>query len=133
MLVAEGQLIVLGFSALGSWSWRHRVTRGSFPPGMQRLLREGRVRDWFALLGFEVVMSRRYLFTPPFARLQSERSRRFFAGLGWLAPPLLASGYLLKARKRVYAMRRPRLRWRERRRLVTSMPEPTVRVPRSRP
>jgi len=133
VLVAEGQLIVLGFNALGSWSWRHRKTSEGFPPGMQRLLREGRVRDWFALLGFEIVLAKRYLFAPPFARLQSERSRRFFAGLGWLAPPLFASGYLLKARKRVYALRRPRLRWRERRRLVTSMPEPTARVRGIRP
>ena len=131
VLVAEGQLIVLGFSALGSWSWRHRATSGGFPPGMQRLLREGRVRDWFGLLGFEVVLSKRYLFAPPFARLQSDRSRRFFWGLARLAPPLLASGYLLKARKRTYAMPRPRLRWSERRRLVSSVPEPTARVPRA--
>jgi SAM-dependent methyltransferase len=129
VLVAEGQLIVLGFSALGSWSWRHRMTQGGFPPGLQRLLREGRVRDWFGLLGFEVVMSKRYLFVPPFARLQSERSRRFFSALALLAPPLFANGYLLKARKRVYARPRPRLRWRERRRLVSSVPEPTAHVP----
>jgi hypothetical protein len=119
-------VIVLGFNVLGPWAWRHRVTGAGFPPGMQRLLREGRVRDWFALLGFELVLSKRYLFAPPFARLQSERSRRFFAALGWMAPPLVASGYLLKARKRVYAVRRPRLRWRERRRLGHSMPEPTA-------
>ncbi len=132
VLVAEGQLIVLGFSVLGPWSWRQRLTRGGFPPGMQRLLREGRVRDWFALLGFEVTLARRYLFAPPFTRLQSERSQRFFSRLGILAPPLLASGYLLKARKRVYAMRRPRPRWHERRRLVTRLPEPTASVRRSR-
>jgi SAM-dependent methyltransferase len=132
VLVAEGQLIVLGFNGLGPWSWRHRLTRGGFPPGMQRLLREGRVRDWFALLGFEVTLARRYLFAPPFTRLQSERGQRFFSGLGKLAPALLAGGYLLKARKRVYAMRRPQLRWRERRRLVTHLPEPTSSVRRSR-
>jgi hypothetical protein len=99
---------------------------------MQRLLREGRVRDWFALLDFEVTLARRYLFAPPFTRLQSERGQRFFSGLGKLAPAFLAGGYLLKARKRVFAMRRPRLRWRERRRLVTHLPEPTSSVHRSR-
>ncbi len=133
VLVAEGQLIVLGFNVLGSWSWRHRFAQGGFPPGMQRLLREGRVRDWFALLGFEVVLSKRYLFAPPFARLQSARSRRFFSALAWLAPPLFASGYLLKARKRVYAALRPRLRWRDRRRLVSGVPEPTARLRGERP
>ncbi|HZF15760.1 MAG TPA: methyltransferase domain-containing protein [Steroidobacteraceae bacterium] len=132
VLVAEGQLIVLGFNVLGSWSWRHRLSQGGFPPGMQRLLREGRVRDWFALLGFEVVLAKRYLFAPPFARLQSGRGRGFFSALAWLAPPLFASGYLLKARKRVYAAPRPRLRWRDRRRLVSSVPEPTARVSRER-
>jgi SAM-dependent methyltransferase len=132
VLVAEGQLVVLGFNAIGSWSWRHRVTESGFPPGMQRLLREGRVRDWLALLGFEVVAAKRYLFAPPFARLQVERSRRFFSTLGWLAPPLFAGAYLLKARKRVYAPRRQKLRWRERRPLVSGMPEPTARVPEAR-
>ncbi len=132
VLVAEGQLIVLGFNVLGPWSWRHRLTHSGFPPGMQRLLREGRLRDWFALLGFEVTLARRYLFAPPFTRLQSERGQRFFSGLGKLAPALFASAYLLKARKRVYAMRPPQLRWRERRRLVTARPEPTSSVRRSR-
>jgi SAM-dependent methyltransferase len=132
VLVAEGQLIVLGFNAVGPWSWRHLLTSGGFPPGIQRLLREGRLRDWFALLGFEVVYARRYLFAPPLARLQSDRGRRVFSALGWLAPPFLAGAYLLKARKRVYAMRRPKLRWRERRRLVTGMPEPTARLPGTR-
>jgi len=132
VLVSEGQLVVLGFNALGPWSWRHRLTHDGFPPGMRRLLREGRVRDWFALLGFEVVCARRYLFAPPFARLQAGRGQRFFSKLGWLAPPFLAGAYLLKARKRVYALRRPKLRWRERRGLVSGMPEPTVRLPGAR-
>ncbi|MGH8263953.1 MAG: class I SAM-dependent methyltransferase [Steroidobacterales bacterium] len=131
VLVAEGQLIVLGFNVIGSWSWRHRVAEGGFPPGMLRLLREGRVRDWFAVLGFEIVTAKRYLYAPPFTRLQSARARRIFGGLAWFAPPLFASGYLLKARKRVYATPRPRLRWRDRRRLVSSVPEPTARVRRS--
>ena len=42
-----------------------RFARDGFPPGLERMIGEGRLRDWLKLLGFEIVDARRYLFTLP--------------------------------------------------------------------
>ena len=63
ILSAEGHLIVFGFRPLSSWGLRHLFARDGFPPGLERMIGEGRLRDWLKLLGFEIVDARRYLFT----------------------------------------------------------------------
>ena len=65
VLRGEGQLLVCGFTPLGPWGLRRRLSHGRFPPPAERLMREGRLRDWLRLLGFEVASTRRYLFDRP--------------------------------------------------------------------
>jgi len=67
ILSAEGHLIVFGFRPFSSWGLRHWFAKNGFPPGLERLISEGRLRDWLKLLGFEVVDARRYLFSLPFS------------------------------------------------------------------
>ncbi len=84
---------------------------------MERLIGEGRLRDWLKLLGFEIVDARRYLFSLPFSA-SSPSSQRFFERTGNHLWPMFAGGYLLKARKRVYTLTPIRPRWRLRTKVV---------------
>jgi SAM-dependent methyltransferase len=125
VLVAEGQLVVLGFRPLSAWGLRHATWGSGFPPGLARLLSERRLRDWLVLLGYEVAPARHYLYTLPRAprpggSLQGALRRGLFN-------PLPAGAYVVKARKRVYGLTpiRPRWRERERARLVGGLVNPT--------
>jgi SAM-dependent methyltransferase len=126
ILSAEGHLIVLGFRPLSSWGLRHLFAKDGFPPGLERMIGEGRLRDWLKLLGFEVVDARRYLFTLPLGS-STPSSQSFFERAGRHLWPLFAGGYLMKARKRVYTLTPVRPRWRLRPKVVGGLIEPTTR------
>ena len=125
ILSAEGHLIVFGFRPFSSWGLRHWIAKSGFPPGMERLIGEGRLRDWLKLLGFEIVDARRYLFSLPFSA-SSPSSQRFFERTGNHLWPMFAGGYVLKARKRVYTLTPIRPRWRLRPKVVGGLIEPTT-------
>jgi SAM-dependent methyltransferase len=127
VLVAEGQILVLGFSAVSTWGARHRLSREGFPPGLARIIPENRLRDWLALLGFEVTAVRRYLHRLPLTprRGASTATRSD----GFTPHHLLPAGaYLIKARKRTYTLTPIRPKRRERRSMVGGLVEPTPRV-----
>lgn len=131
ILMGDGHLIVLGFRPMSLWGMRHLVAREGFPSGTERLLGERRVRDWLKLLGFEIVDAHRYLFTWPWGK-SAPGAERFLEVVGERAWPMFAGGYLLKARKRVYAMTPIRWRWRKRTQAVGGLIEPATRVQRDR-
>ena len=125
VLVSEGRLLILGFCATGPWALRHHLSEEGFPPGLVQLISERRARDWLALLGFEIAAAERYLFRLPFP---PRRTATLSAGEALDSGGLLpANAYLLKARKRVYALTPVRPKWRERRPLVGGLVEPTTR------
>ena len=115
-----------GFRPTSFWGLRHLLARQGYPPGIERLLSEWRIRDWLKLLGFEVVDARRFLFTGPWGKA-APSSQRFFEIVGGHAWPFLAGAYLLKARKRVYLVTPVRLRWRSRTGVVGGLVEPAAR------
>lgn len=126
ILTGEGKLLILGFRPLSFWGLRAAATRSGFPPGLRRLLREGRIRDWLRLLGYEVAESRHYLYEAPWGESVGG-PRMLRRGLFY---PLPAGAYLIKARKRVYAVPPLRLRLPERRQVLGGLVEPS-RVNRS--
>lgn len=105
VLVGEGRLIVLGFNPAGLWGLRRVLSRGRFPVGVTRMIGERRLRDWLKLLGFEIDLVGYHCHRLP---LQATAPAAGQARLERLAPVhrlrSLAGGYLLVARKRVYAM-----------------------------
>jgi SAM-dependent methyltransferase len=102
VLMGEGHVVICGFNPLSPWGLRHLLARGRFPPPVDRLLSERRIRDWLGLLGLEVVDSRRYLFAPPWSRRRDSVGWLERRGPDLLAP--LAGAYLVKAQKRVRAL-----------------------------
>jgi SAM-dependent methyltransferase len=126
VLVGEGQLIVLGFRPWSPWGLRAAASRSGYPPGTRRLLPERRLRDWLVLLGFEVTLARYYLHVlPREPKASPERTALGMLRRG-LFNPLPAGGYLLRARKRVYAPTPLRLRRREAAPLVGSLVNPSA-------
>ena len=126
ILSGEGHLVVLGFRPFSSWGLRHLLAGQGFPPGLERMIGEARLRDWLKLLGFEVVDARRYLFTLPWGSVVPS-SGSFLERSGESLWPLFAGGYLVKARKRIYTLTPVRPRWRRRPAVVGGLIEPTTR------
>jgi len=132
VLRADGYLLVLSFRPTGPWGLRHFLSRDGYPPGHQRLIREGRLRDWLELLSFEVGPLQRYCHTLPF-----ERISRFGTlpeeswATRWL--PGLSGGCLLRAQKRVHPLTPIRKPWRQRQlKVVGGLVEPSTRVSQRR-
>ncbi len=127
ILSGEGHLIIFGFRPLSSWGVRHLFARDGFPPGLERMIGEGRLKDWLKLLGFEMLDAQRYLFALPWSS-SAPSSHSFFERSGRRLWPLFAGGYLLKARKRVYTLTPVRPRWKALRpKVVGGLIEPTTR------
>lgn len=108
VLCAEGCLLICGFNPWSGWGARrlfaHTFRRQAFPPNTRRLLAERRLRDWVALLDFEVAHVHGYLRA------------------------VTAGGYLLKARKRAQTLTLVRPKRRSRQRVLVPATEPTSKV-----
>ena len=123
VLTGEGCLMICGFNPFSGWGARRLFGqyfgRPAFPPGTQRMLSERRLRDWVALLGFDVDSVHGYLgFLPLKGGAVDAQPRR----------ALTAGGYLLKARKRVSTLTLIRPRRRVRQRVLVGAAEPTHKV-----
>jgi SAM-dependent methyltransferase len=127
VLTGEGELVVLGFEPLGSWSLRNAFTRGGCPPGICRTISAMRLADWLKLVGFEVGPAQRYLYAPPIAGLRTARARNFLERFGRRAWPRFSGAYLVHARKRVHSMTPVRLRKRLRTAVIGGVAEPAAR------
>jgi SAM-dependent methyltransferase len=54
VLRSDGHVIILGFNPVSLWGLRHILSRRRFPPEIQRVISEHRLRDWLRLLNFSV-------------------------------------------------------------------------------
>ena len=138
VLCAEGCLMICGFNPFSGWGVRrafaHHVGRPAFPPRAQRMLSERRLRDWVALLGFDVDGVYGYLGMLPtkgrLTRAGDGLARDAAAHAIDVRPRAAwtAGAYLLKARKRVKTMTLVRPRRRARQRVLVGAAEPTSKV-----
>jgi SAM-dependent methyltransferase len=96
VLLGEGHLIVLGFHPWGPWGLRQQLAFSS--PWGGRFVRAGRLREWLAVLGFETLFVKPYLFRPPFTHDALLVKSGFLDRWRWRPT---AGAYMLAARKRV--------------------------------
>jgi SAM-dependent methyltransferase len=120
VLCAEGCLMICGFNPFSGWGARRLFgqyfRRPAFPPQTRRMLSERRMRDWMALLDFEVENVYGYLGPLPITRRPRKMADGSVRQGEYRARrPLTAGAYLLKARKRVQTLTlvRPRRRVRQ--------------------
>ncbi len=138
-----GHVICLSFNPRGLWGLRHYLARKHYPPGVQRLIAEVRLRDWLSLLNFAILDSRKYHFQLPISSAGSREAavskgdpdesdilRSSIWQSSWRriqAWPPFAACYLLVARKEVYTVTPLRPANRRPTRLVGSLVNPTTR------
>jgi SAM-dependent methyltransferase len=114
VMMPEGRLVIVGFNPWSLWG-----LRSATGPGRERFPWNGRfvsllrVKDWLALLGFDVSAGRLVGYAPPFesARVRSRFGFMEPAGDRWWA--VGGAVYLLQAIKRVHGMRLLTPAWQE--------------------
>ncbi len=114
VLMPEGHVVIAGFNPWSLWGlWRVlRRTEREFP-WCGRFISLPRLKDWLALLGFEITAGRMCCYVPPVNGENWLQRFRFteHAGDRWCA---MAGGvYLVQAKKRVAGMRLLTPSWNE--------------------
>lgn len=127
VLMPEGQLVISGFNPLSLWRLRQLfASRGAGAPWDERFIGLLRLKDWLHLLGFELNGGRFGCYAPPFESplWLSRCSFMEKAGARWW--PIMGGAYVVRAVKRVHAMRVIAPAWRKeraRRRALAAIPQ----------
>jgi SAM-dependent methyltransferase len=102
---AEGQIVISGFNPFSLFGAKRYFGRGVTPPWNGSFIALYRLKDWLALLGFEVTGGGLDCYVPPFSN-PSWRSRAgFFESAGDRWWPIAGGVYYLRATKKVLGMR----------------------------
>ena len=113
IMMPEGRLIIVGFNPWSLWGLRRALGPARGYPWNGHFLSLLRVKDWLALLGFDVSAGRLIAYAPPF---DNERLLKRFAFMEPAGDRWWAVGgavYMLQAIKRVRGMRLITPAWQE--------------------
>ncbi|MBI4808112.1 MAG: class I SAM-dependent methyltransferase [Nitrosomonadales bacterium] len=113
VLMPEGNLIISGFNPFSLWGLHRTLGRKQGYPWSGQFITLQRMKDWLALLGFEVVGGRFGAYAPPFHQRKWLDRCAFMekAGDRWWA--VSGGVYFLHAIKRVPGMRLIKPKWNE--------------------
>lgn len=113
VLLPEGHLIISGFNPRSLWGIRRAVGSRMGYPWCGNFIALTRLKDWLALLGFEVVAGRFACYAPPLANPGLLKRFHFMepAGDRWWA--VCGGAYCLQAIKHVPGMRLIKPKWNE--------------------
>lgn len=125
ILLPEGHLVLSGFNPLSLWGARRLLDKGGEYPWQGKFISLLRLKDWLALLGFEVVAGRMGCYAPPVRKVSWLNRCQFMDGAGDRWWPMLGGVYFLVAKKRVNGMRLIRPQWDGARMARALMPKPT--------
>jgi SAM-dependent methyltransferase len=130
VLMPEGNLIVSGFNPRSLWGIRRALGSKQGYPWCGNFIALPRLKDWLALLGFEVVAGRFAAYAPPFRQTKWLDRFAFMEAAGdrWWA--VSGGVYFLHAIKRVHGMRLIKPQWNEGlvRKLMPAAPKVNNRI-----
>ena len=114
VLMPEGSLVISGFNPRSLWGLRRALGCKQDYPWSGHFISLPRIKDWLALIGFEVVGGRFAAYAPPFRQAKWLERCAFMEAAGdrWWA--VSGGVYFLHAIKRVPGMRLIRPQWNER-------------------
>jgi SAM-dependent methyltransferase len=101
----EGQLLIAGFNPFSLFGAKRYFGREQTMPWNGNFIALYRLKDWLALLGFEVTGGRLDAYVPPFAQEKWRRRFEFFEKAGDRWWPIAGGVYFLHATKRLLGMR----------------------------
>ena len=111
----EGQVLITGFNPLSFWGACHLLRRRRPEyPWCGKFIGLPRLKDWLALLGFEVVAGQLACYVPPLQSAQWLARLQFMEAAGDRWWPLGGGVFYLLAKKRVAGMRLILPTWSER-------------------
>ncbi|MFW5450588.1 MAG: class I SAM-dependent methyltransferase [Methylophagaceae bacterium] len=111
VLVADGSVVLCCFNPWSLWGLRRLLSWQDAPPWHGHFFSQARIRDWLALLNFEVLAVERLMFRPP---LSSERWLARIAPMerwGKRLWPVLSGCTILVATKRSIPLTPITKRW----------------------
>ena len=111
ILMPEGSLVISGFNPRSLWGMRRALGNRECYPWNGNFIALPRLKDWLALLGFEVAGGRFAAYAPPFRKRKWLERYAFMEAAGdrWWA---VSGGiYFLHAIKRVHGMRLIKPQW----------------------
>jgi SAM-dependent methyltransferase len=111
VLRPEGSVIISGFNPFSLWGIKRALRQKTDYPWCGNFISLLRMKDWLALLGFEVAGVRFACYVPPFAGSAFLKRSQLFepAGDHWWS--MVGGVYLLQAKKRVPGMRLIKPNW----------------------
>ncbi|TSA49577.1 MAG: SAM-dependent methyltransferase [Nitrosomonadales bacterium] len=128
VLLPEGHVVLSGFNPFSLWGARHACCKRSDYPWNGHFISLPRLKDWLALLGFEVVGGRMSCYAPPLTSEQWRARFAFLDGAGDRWWPMMGGVYFLTAKKRVPGMRLIRPNWNGAKVAQVFAPRPTQRT-----
>ena len=114
VLMPEGQVILAGFNPFSLWGMRRRLRGGVDYPWRGRFISLIRVKDWLALLGFEIVGGQMACYAPPVKQQKWLERWKFMEAAGDRWWPISGGVYFLQAVKRVRGVRLIMPKWSDR-------------------
>ncbi|MBL8487247.1 MAG: methyltransferase domain-containing protein [Rhodocyclaceae bacterium] len=129
ILVPEGHVIVTGFNPYSLWGARRKLTRRkAAPPWRGNYISVPRLKDWFALLGFETRGGVFGCYAPAVTQEKWLRRLQFLESAGDRWWPFAGAAYILQAVKRVSGMRLITPVWRDRKARAEALAPVTQRL-----
>lgn len=114
VLMPEAQVVLSGFNPFSFWGWRRTFHHGRDYPWRGRFITLMRVKDWLALLGFEIVGGQMACYAPPSKQEKWLERFKFMESAGDRWWPIAGGVYFLQAVKRVRGVRLIMPKWSDR-------------------
>jgi SAM-dependent methyltransferase len=114
VLMPEAQVVLSGFNPFSFWGWRRTFHQGKDFPWRGRFITLMRVKDWLALLGFEIVGGQMACYAPPSRQEKWLERFKFMEEAGTRWWPIAGGVYFLQAVKRVRGVRLIMPKWSDR-------------------
>lgn len=114
VLRPEAQVVIAGFNPWSLWGLRRVFHAGAQYPWHGRFINLPRLKDWLALLGFEISAGQMSCYVPPCTQMKWLMRCGFMEAAGDRWWPMAGGVYFLQAVKRVRGMRLIMPKWSER-------------------
>jgi SAM-dependent methyltransferase len=114
VLMPEAHVVISGFNPFSLWGWRRALNSHAHFPWRGRFITLMRVKDWLALLGFEVIGGQMACYAPPSRQQKWLERFKFMESAGDRWWPIAGGVYFVEAVKRVRGARLIMPKWSDR-------------------
>ncbi|MEM7026642.1 MAG: class I SAM-dependent methyltransferase [Pseudomonadota bacterium] len=129
VLIDDGHIVIIGINRFSLWGlWHVILCWWDKIPWNGRLISIPRMKDWFALLDFEVKKVRYCFYAPPFRKTSWQMKFKPLERLGAYCWPFLGGIYVIVGKKRVVPLTPIKMQWKTKKKIIGSgVAEPTTR------